>query len=227
MVYKVLAIDDDIEITDFLKMILSVEGYEVHTAENGMSALERCKSEKFDIILMDLGLPDIEGRSLCKIVRKDIDTPIIIISAKDSVSDKVLCLEYGADDYITKPFESIELIARIKAILRRFNKKTSKLNEFKAFGLTIDTKNQIAMKGDNQVNFTPKEYELVIYLANNRDSIVERDKIITDLWGKHNLYSWSRSLDVHIQHIRQKIENNPKKPEFIQTVSGVGYKIAK
>ncbi len=226
MNYKVLAIDDDKEITDFLKMILSVEGYEVFTAKNGMTALEMCKNNKFNIILMDLGLPDIEGRSLCKIVRKETDTPIIIISAKDSVSDKVLCLEYGADDYITKPFESIELIARIKAVLRRANKSVNKEKEFEAFGLQIDTKNQIVMKNGTQVNFTPKEYELLLYLANKKGEIVERDKIITDLWGKHNLYSWSRSLDVHIQHIRQKIENNPKKPEFIQTVSGVGYKIA-
>lgn len=227
MVDKILAIDDDIEITDFLKMILSVEGYQVDTVKNGMTALQKCKSEKYNIILMDLGLPDIEGRSLCKLVRKETDTPIIIISAKDSVSDKVLCLEYGADDYITKPFESIELIARIKAILRRFDPKSNKLSKFEAFNLEIDTKNQIVMKNNIQINFTPKEYELLIYLSNNRNSIVTRDSIITDLWGKHNLYTWSRSLDVHIQHIRQKIENNPKKPEFIQTVSGVGYKISK
>jgi len=222
----VLVIDDDKEICAAIEMVLRVEGYQVESTFTGLSGLERARSGDHDLIIMDLGLPDIEGQQLCKAVCKEIGVPLIILSARDSVADKVLCLEYGADDYLTKPFESIELIARIHSVLRRSKASNSaedkKINQF---GLSIDIRNQLVFKGDRQINLTPKEYELLTYFANHVNAILERDKIIEDLWGRHNLYRWSRSLDVHIQHLRKKIEPNPKMPLHIQTVSGVGYKI--
>jgi two-component system alkaline phosphatase synthesis response regulator PhoP len=139
----------------------------------------------------------------------------------------VLCLEYGADDYITKPFQNIELLARVKAILRRCGcdntSNTSTIQSYKDF--TIDTENMIVSKNSEIIPFTPKEFEIFLYLVKNKGKIVPREKIINELWGKDNLYKWSRSIDVHIQHIRQKIEKNPKGQALLKTISGVGYKL--
>lgn len=229
MACKILIIDDDYEILDMLKILLEVEGYEVDTASNGFTGLEKLKKNSYDLVLLDLNLPDISGEQVCKAIRKNDSTPIMVLSAKESVTDKVLCLEYGADDYLTKPFQNIELLARIKAILRRcacsgdFDSSNETVIRYKHF--TIDTENMVVKKDDQEINFTPKEFEIFLYLVKNKGKIVSRDRIINDLWGKDNLYKWSRSIDVHIQHIRQKIENNNKGQFYLKTISGVGYKL--
>lgn len=198
-----------------------------------MEGLDKFRSDKFDVILLDISLPDINGQQLCKLIRQESDIPIIMVSANDSVSDKVICLEYGADDYISKPFENMELIARIKAVLRRSDKHIevnddSENGIINFQGLKIDySKRHVTTHNNIPVNLTPKEFELLVYFAKNAGETLNRDTIIEDLWGKNTLYRWSRSLDVHIQNLRQKIEKNPKNPSIIQTVSGIGYKIAK
>ncbi len=229
----VLIVDDDKEICELLNMFLTLEKYNVVSSNTGMDGLETFRNNKLDVILLDSSLPDINGQQLCKLIRQESDIPIIMVSANDSVSDKVICLEYGADDYISKPFENMELIARIKAILRRAEKHADS-NDIDENGiinfqhLKIDcSKRHVTTNNNTLINLTPKEFELLVYFAKHAGETLNRDSIIEDLWGKNILYRWSRSLDVHIQNLRQKIEKNPKNPSVIQTVSGIGYKIAK
>ena len=240
---SILLIDDDNEICDLLRMTLTLEKYNIVSSNSGMEGLELFRNKNFDLVLLDISLPDISGQQLCKIIRDESDIPIIMVSANDSVSDKVICLEYGADDYISKPFENLEIIARIKAVLRRFDKEkeivyvpskveaevvddNSQVSTY--FGYRVNSSLRIVTRENGDViNLTPKEFDLLNYFFSHCGETIDRDKIVEDLWGKNTLYKWSRSLDVHVQNLRQKIEKNPKNPSIIQTVSGVGYKIAK
>ena len=227
----ILIVDDDKEICALLKMFLTLEKYNVISAGTGLEGLKSFREGAADLIILDIGLPDISGQQLCKLIRQESDVPIVMLSANDSVSDKVICLEYGADDYISKPFENMELIARVKAILRRVEKNkteeaaASDLPEITFAGLVIDLSRRQVMQNGASLNLTPKEFELLVYFSRHQGQTLARDKITEDLWGKNTLYRWSRSLDVHIQNLRQKIEQNPKNPSIIQTVSGVGYRI--
>jgi len=228
---KILIIDDDPDILEVLRLLLGLENYEVLTAQDGMTGLSLAKENNPDLIILDLNLPDINGQQICKIIRGELNVPILILSARDNVSDKVVCLEYGADDYMTKPFENIELIARVKAILRRTDKHEDNApndDETVTFHhLTIDKANRQVYMKDEKANLTPKEYEILLYFINKAGHVLSRDDIVNDIWGKNSIYSWSRSLDVHIKNLRQKIEINPKNPDIVRTVSGVGYKIKK
>lgn len=229
---QILVIDDDREIRDILKLLLELEKYTVLTASNGMTGLTAARESHPDMIILDLNLPDIDGQQICKIIRTELDVPILILSARDNVSDKVVCLEYGADDYMTKPFENIELIARVKAILRRAEKPAQngtddKTGKFTFHHIEIDRDSrQVFIRGE-RANLTPKEYDILLYFTEKAGQVLSRDTIVEDIWGKNSVYSWSRSLDVHIKNLRQKIEINPKNPDIIKTVSGVGYKIKK
>lgn len=231
MSIKILVIDDDPDILEVLRLLLSLEGYDVLTAANGMTGLALAREEGPDMIILDLNLPDINGQQICKIIRGELNVPILILSARDNVSDKVICLEYGADDYLTKPFENIELIARVKAILRRAEKHEEQTETddgtITFHHIDIDkASRQVFIKGE-KISLTPKEYEILIYFTGKAGQVLSRDSIVNDIWGKNSIYSWSRSLDVHIKNLRQKIEINPKNPDVIKTVSGVGYKIKK
>ncbi len=227
----ILVIDDDQEILDILKLLLNLEKYNVLTAHNGITGLSLAREHNPAMIVLDLNLPDIDGQQICKIIRSELDVPILILSARDNVSDKVVCLEYGADDYMTKPFENIELIARVKAILRRAEKPATVHgddSEDTVFHhMQIDRANrQVFIKGE-KISLTPKEYDILVYFIEKAGQVLSRDTIVNDIWGKNSIYSWSRSLDVHIKNLRQKVEINPKNPDIIKTVSGVGYKIKK
>lgn len=226
MACQILIIDDDIEILDLLKIFLNFEGYDVITTTRGMEGYELLKSKNICLVILDLNLPDIDGERLCKIIRKESDVPILIISAKETVTNKVLCFEYGADDYLTKPFEKIELLARIKAIIRRCDVNTDKHEDDKFIigNIEVDLKNRTCLKNGKQISLTPKEFELLVYFINHQGVPINRDEIIKHVWNDNSLYRWSRSLDVHVQHLRQKLEDNPKKPVLIKTVSGIGYK---
>jgi len=228
---KILVIDDDPDILEVLRLLLSLENYNVLTAPNGMTGLSCAREHNPDMIILDLNLPDINGQQICKIIRGELNVPILILSARDNVSDKVVCLEYGADDYMTKPFENIELIARVKAILRRSDKHETDTSDGTAniefHHLIIDKANRQAFTNGEKINLTPKEYEILLYFIDKSGQVLSRDSIVNDIWGKNSIYSWSRSLDVHIKNLRQKIEINPKNPDIIKTVSGVGYKIKK
>ncbi len=226
----ILIVDDDSEISDLLKTFLTLEKYNVDIASTGMECLKKTKSNIYDLILLDIGLPDISGQQICKLIRQESAVPIIMVSANDSVSDKVICLEYGADDYVSKPFENMELIARINAVLRRVEvnrveSNSADVSEVIFHGLTINITERQAYKNNENLKLTQKEFDLLVYISKNKGKTLVRDKIIEDLWGKNTLYRWSRSLDVHIQNLRQKIEINPKNPSIIQTVSGIGYRI--
>jgi two-component system alkaline phosphatase synthesis response regulator PhoP len=229
---KILVIDDDPDILEILKLLLNLEKYEVFTASNGITGLSTAREQNPDMIILDLNLPDIDGQQICKIIREELDLPILILSARDNVSDKVVCLEYGADDYLTKPFENIELIARVKAILRRSEKNEDQQPDCPDsviifHHIQIDKANRQVFINNEKVNLTPKEYEILVYFTDKTGQVLSRDDIVHDIWGKNSIYSWSRSLDVHIKNLRQKIEINPKNPDIIKTVSGVGYKIKK
>jgi two-component system alkaline phosphatase synthesis response regulator PhoP len=223
--YNILIIDDDIEITQLLKILLSSEGYNVTCSGSAFGGLELFKKNSFDLVILDLGLPDLEGEHLCKILRKESDLPIIILSAKENVSGKVLCFEYGADDYITKPFVNIELLARIKAVLRRYVSEKEEMGEDKIQykNITIELNSRKVIVEDTEIDFTPKEFDIFLFLVKRKGEVVKRDTLINELWGKNSLYKWSRSLDVHIQHIRNKISKYY--PDIIKTISGTGYKV--
>ena len=223
---QILIIDDDIEILDLLKIFLNFEGYDVVTTTRGLEGYELIKNNNFNLVILDLNLPDIDGERLCKIIRQESDVPILIISAKETVTNKVLCFEYGADDYLTKPFEKIELLARIKAIIRRcdYNNYIQTDDKLKIGNIIVDLKNRTCEKNGESITLTPKEFELLVYFINNKGVPINRDEIIKHVWNDNSLYRWSRSLDVHVQHLRQKLEDNPKKPSLIKTVSGIGYK---
>lgn len=232
MSIKVLVIDDDPDILEVLRLLLSLEGYNVLTAPNGITGLSLARENNPEMIILDLNLPDINGQQICKIIRSELNVPILILSARDNVSDKVVCLEYGADDYLTKPFENIELIARVKAILRRSDKQEepsveNEGNVISFHHMRIDKSARQVFIKDEKVSLTPKEYEILLYFINKAGQVLSRDNIVNDIWGKNSIYSWSRSLDVHIKNLRQKVEINPKNPDIIKTVSGVGYKIKK
>lgn len=224
---KILVIDDDKEICELVGMFLKLEGYSVLSANNGLDGLNLFRVESPDLVILDIGLPDVSGQQICRIIRAESHVPVIILSARDSVSDKVICLDYGADDYITKPFENMELLARIHAVKRRTEhmESPSAFESYPFHHLMINSSKREVSRDGETIPLTPKEYELLVYFSKNTGQTLQRDRIIEDLWGNDTLYRWSRSLDVHIQNLRQKIEINPKNPEIIKTVSGVGYKI--
>ncbi len=219
---RLLVIDDDADILRVLKANLDLYGYEPVLAGNwaeGRAALDALLP---DLIILDVMLPDGNGVDICREVKARYSrVPIIMLTAKDRVSDKVTGLESGADDYIVKPFETIELVARIKACLRRSAPPEDTLA---LEGLTIDRKAREVRVRGQLVELTRKEYELLCFLAMNRGEVLSRDVIRKSLWKGSQIYAWSRVIDVHIQHLRQKIEADALEPEYILTVPGVGYK---
>jgi DNA-binding response OmpR family regulator len=222
MNHKILLIDDDADILKVLKANLELVGFNVIAAESWTEGERFLNFEQPDILLLDIMLPDGDGLEICKTIRKHCSLlPIILLTARDKISDKVMGFESGADDYIVKPFETIELIARIKACLRRIKPAQDilKIND-----LTIDFSKRIVKVKDKEIVLTPKEYELLCFLVLQRGKVVSREDIKKSLWKESKIYSWSRVIDVHIQHLRQKIETNPSEPDYIITIPGIGYK---
>ncbi len=220
---KILVVDDDSDILRVLKANLELNNFEVSTADCWKKAEEHLSTDKFTLIILDLMLPDIDGIKACSELRKKgFSLPIIMLTARDKISDKVMGLECGADDYIVKPFETLELIARIKACLRRTSE--IHLQKIELGEISIDEKTRTVKVKSNIIELTHKEFDLLIFLATQRGEVISREKIRNTVWKDSSLYSWSRVIDVHIQHIRKKIEKDPSKPEYIVTVPGVGYK---
>lgn len=218
----IFIVDDDQDILRVLKANLELHGFQVYTAES-CASLKRIFNEKRpDLLILDIMLPDGDGMDICRELRAVApEIPVIMLTAKDKLSDKIIGLESGADDYIVKPFETLELIARIKACLRRVRPKEE---ELRIGNLLIDLKRRKVRKSGRPVELTPKEYALLCYLAENRDRVVTRQELRKTLWKEDKLYSWSRVIDVHIMHLREKIEDNPEEPSYIVTVPGAGYK---
>jgi len=224
----ILLVDDDPDILMVLKGNLKLSGYEVLTAGTAKEALAACARERPDLVVLDLVLPDMDGIQVCCRIREtDESLPIIMLTARDGVTDKVLGFECGADDYVVKPFEFLELQARIKACLRRREIPGDKLPQRLERGpLVIDRATYQVWLDGKPVDLTKKEFDLLYFLAAHPGQALSREDIRHALWGKRQLYTWSRTIDVHIQHLRQKLERDPKHPELILTVPGVGYRLA-
>jgi DNA-binding response OmpR family regulator len=221
--YRILVIDDDKDIVQTIKGNLELDGYEVLTAFNGKIGLEIAKSSRPDLVVLDLNLPDIDGIKACEVMRREFDFQIIILTARDGVADKVLGLECGADDYMVKPFNYLELSARIKSIFKRMERSLVK-NFYENENLTIDFKlRNVAIHGES-IKLTKTEYELLELFVSYPDEVLSREFIQQQIWRDSQLYQTSRAVDVHVQRLRKKIEPEVEMPKYIVTVAGVGYK---
>lgn len=220
---KILVVDDDKNICDLMRMYLEKEGYKVVMVHNGVDAVSSFHSEEPDLVLLDIMLPQLDGWQVCREIRKTSETPIIMVTAKDETFDKVLGLELGADDYVTKPFDTKEIIARIKAVLRRTSAtKGGDAKEVRYDKLTINLSNY-EMKVDGvSVDTPPKELELIFHLASNPDRVFTRDQLLDDVWG-FDYYGDSRTVDVHIKRLRDKLKGVSDEWE-LRTIWSVGYK---
>jgi len=224
---KVLIVDDDNEIRNVVSIYLKNEGYEVLQAENGYKALEIIKAESIDLVLLDIMMPKINGIEVCNEIRKNYVMPIIFLSAKDAEIDKILGLSSGAEDYITKPFSTVELIARVKSQLRRYKRynqtdKNEKIIEIGNLKINSDTRQVFV--GNGEVSLTSKEFDILELLVRNKGIIMSIPRIYETVW-KEEFFKSDNTVMVHITNIRQKIEEDPKNPIYIKTVWGVGYKI--
>ena len=221
---KILVVDDDINICELLRLYLEKEGYSVTIANDGISAVEMFGSSNPDIILLDIMLPGQDGWQVCREIRKTSNVPIIMLTAKGETFDKVLGLELGADDYVTKPFETKEVVARIKAVLRRTSSSNSEnsVKIVKYDKLSINLTNYELIVDGKKVDAPPKELELLYHLASNPNRVFTRDQLLDEVWG-FDYYGDSRTVDVHIKRIREKLTNVSDKWE-LATVWSVGYK---
>ncbi len=221
---KLLVVDDEPVLLKSLKYSLEQEDYQIETAVDGEMALNRALDEEFDLIVLDLMLPKMDGLEVCKKIREQSVVPIIILTAKGDDSSKLLGLEYGADDYLTKPFNILELKARIKAIFRRtvLGENAQKSSVIQAGEFTINTLGRKVQFDNRDINLTAKEFDLLLLLATNKGKVYSRDELLTLIWGNEYLGD-VRTVDVHIRRLREKIEINSSQPEYIQTKWGVGY----
>lgn len=221
---RILIVEDEPNMVNGLKDNLEFEGYSIDTAMEGTTGLQKVTGNSYDLILLDIMLPEISGLDICKTARKKgINTPIILLTAKGEEIDKVLGLELGADDYITKPFSLRELLARIKAILRRAGNGNS--DEFVKIGnLKINFKNYTALDNSGEIRMSLKEFEILHFLYQNAGSTVDRDELMSRVWGiEYDITT--RTVDNFIVKLRQKIETDPNNPKIILTVHGIGYKL--
>ena len=219
---KILVVDDEKSVRDLIQLILKRENYEVITAVDGNSALEILKTVRPDLIILDLMLPDISGYEVCKTVFNEYKIPVIMLTAKNEVVDKVLGFDCGADDYITKPFESIEFIARVKAVLRRNSGSTS--TEVVEIGtLKIDLTNMVITKNGEDISVTQKEFQLLELFARNPRKVFSREDLLQKVWG-YDYFGDSRVVDTCITRLRKKIEDDSTDPKYIITVLGLGYR---
>ena len=216
---KILIIEDEANISDFIKMELEYEGYEVFICEDGKSGLESALNNEFDLIILDLMLPIISGLEVCRRLKRKKNTPIIMLSAKDDVMDKVAGLQIGADDYITKPFAIEELLARIQVVFRRENSKKSYKVVFK--DIVIDLNSRKVCRAGEVLTLTNKEYELLILLINNKDTVMSRYDILNEVWG-YDYDAGTNVVDVYVSYLRNKLDEKNKE-QYIQTVRSIGY----
>ncbi|SER06025.1 DNA-binding response regulator, OmpR family, contains REC and winged-helix (wHTH) domain [Lachnospiraceae bacterium NE2001] len=223
---KVLVVDDEKSIVKGLKFSLEQDDMEVDTAFDGEEAVNKARANSYDIILLDIMLPKFSGLEVCQMIREFSEVPIIMLTAKGEDMDKIMGLEYGADDYITKPFNILEVKARIKAILRRntkgddLNVTTSNVIEKK--GLKIETDSRRVFIKGHEVSLTAKEFDLVLLLVSNPNKVYSRDELLSEIWGA-TYPGDARTVDVHVRRLREKIETKPADPEYIHTKWGVGY----
>ncbi len=231
---RILVVEDERNISQLLQVNLMMENYAVDQAFDGEDGLNKALKGDYDLILLDIMLPKRDGFSICKEVRKKLNTPIIMVTAKESDIDKITGLDLGADDYVTKPFSVKVLMARVKANIRR---TSGEIVEVKSVenpqekivirGLTIDTKNYRVEKDGKEIELSSKEYEVLLYLATNLDQLFTREELLNNVWGYGGYYGGARVVDVTMSRLRAKIETNPAEPEYIKTIRTKGYYISK
>lgn len=221
----ILLIEDDATLAETLRYNLEREGYSVLSATDGIQGLEQARRECPDLIVLDVMLPRLDGFSVCRILRQESDTPIIILTARQDEVDRIAGLELGADDYVVKPFSLGELLARVRAILRRAERRPAPSNRevLEAGELRIDAKSRRAWRNGGELNLPQKEFDLLTCLVRNRGIALSRDLLLERVWG-FDFLGDSRTVDVHIRWLREKIEPDPAHPRYIQTVRGVGYR---
>ncbi len=225
MAKKVLIVDDEKLIVKGLKFSLEQDDMEVECAYDGEEALQMAKDNDYDIILLDLMLPKMDGLEVCQQIREFSDVPIIMVTAKGEDMDKIMGLDYGADDYITKPFNVLEVKARIKAVTRRTSQKSSEENKnsvVQVGDLVLDTEGRRVSVNGKEVNLTTKEFDLLELLVFNPNKVYSRETLLNTVWG-YEYPGDVRTVDVHIRRLREKIEENPSEPKYVHTKWGVGY----
>lgn len=232
MSQKLLVVEDEVSISTLLQFNLEQAGFQVVTAMDGKSGLEKAESEGPNLIILDLMLPEMDGLEVCKELRlKKLNIPILMLTAKDDEFDKVLGLELGADDYMTKPFSPREVVARVKAILRRTasvntdsEKQKEEVEHLRIGEVDIYPENYEAYFKEKALELTPKEFELLVYLARHKSRVLSREQLLSAVWN-YDFVGDTRIVDVHISHLREKIESNTRKPVYIKTIRGLGYKL--
>lgn len=232
MSQKIMVVEDELSISTLLQFNLEQAGFEVITAMDGRKGLELAELEKPDLMVLDLMLPEMDGLEVCKNLRqKQIFVPILMLTAKDDEFDKVLGLELGADDYMTKPFSPREVVARVKAILRRTKQaaleeapQTEEAEKLTIGEVEVFPENYEAFYKGTALELTPKEFELLVYLAKNKNRVLTREQLLSAVWN-YDFVGDTRIVDVHISHLREKIEENTRKPIYIKTIRGMGYKL--
>lgn len=220
---KILVVDDDVNICELLRLYLEKDGYSVIIVNDGMEAISAFQDSKPDLVLLDIMLPKLDGWQVCREIRKTSDTPIIMLTAKGETFDKVLGLELGADDYVVKPFDAKEVLARVKAVLRRTGGNPAEtVKEVRYDKLVINLTNYELRVNGEQIDTPPKELELIYHLASNPNRVFTRDQLLDEVWG-FDYYGDSRTVDVHVKRLREKLEGVSDK-WMLKTVWGVGYK---
>jgi phosphate regulon transcriptional regulator PhoB len=222
---KILIVDDEPDIVELVSYNLTKEGFEVHSELDGAEALTRIRKGNFDFIILDLMLPGIQGMEICRILRTDPRTrniPIIMLTAKGEEVDKVLGLEMGADDYITKPFSPRELLARVKSVMRRTSEKVADEKVIRLGGLAINKETFSVTKNDKILDLSSTEFRLLLYLVERKGKVFNRDQLLDAVW-KDEAFVEPRTVDVHIRRLRTHIEDNPANPKYVKTKRGIGY----
>ena len=220
---RILIIDDDPDIVKTVTANLELDGFSVLSAACGSDGLTAIRERSPDLVLLDLGLPDIDGIKVCQILRRESDVPVIMLSARDTVADKLLGLECGADDYLVKPFNALELSARIRTVLRRV-RRSEPSAPCRSGEVCLDYRNHLATIHGRDVSLTRTEFALLELFVSHAGETLSRDFIQSQNWADSKLYSHSRAVDVHVQRLRKKIEDNPQVPRLILTIPGVGYR---
>ena len=224
---NILVVDDEIEIADLIELYLKNEGYNVYKTYSSEKALKIIEKRNIDLALLDIMMPGIDGFTLCQTIRKNHNFPIIMVTAKINDADKIKGLNIGADDYITKPFMPLELIARVKAQLRRYKSYNQSQNKILVIkDLTLDKDKHECLKNGKKINLTPTEFSILYLLANNKDKVITTEKLFEEIWKEPYLTSSSSTIMVHIRHLREKLGENDK-IKYINTIWGVGYQIEK
>ena len=223
MAEKILLVEDDNTLRETLAYNLGKEGYEVLAANDGLAGLRMGRESNPDLVVLDVMLPELDGLSVCRLLSREIEAPIILLTARTSEIDKIIGLDSGADDYVTKPFSLGEFMARIRVALRRHRQVQEAKSLLRVGQISVDLIGRKAEKGGRPIKLSHKEFDLLVELMRNKGAVLSRDLLLTKVWG-YDYIGGTRTVDVHIRWVREKIEDDPSDPQYIQTIRGIGYR---